>query len=171
MKAAIILALMCFLVPPERQRHNGEEADAARGRYQVIARAIASVAESRTEALYLVTVARHESSFAEPVHSGEVRGDDGRSHGLFQELCGRGDMAECPGGELAKDIQGTGEVATARATASALRLLRRAVGKGASPADVFARYGGVRDRDDPRIRARVATFQRLRRRTAKEGNK
>lgn len=165
MKTAVILALMVFLVPPQRQTVNGEEEKDARKRYETIAEAIHEVASADvTLTQYLIVVARHESAFKRSVHVGKERGDDGQAWGLFQELVGREPTKRVRGMPYrARDLVGVNAAATRRAvTVAAARLgpaIRSCKGNAAC---VFRRYGGVRSKDDPRIRARVSTLRRIR---------
>lgn len=160
-----ILALMILLVPPHFQA-DGEEQ--ARERYATIAESIAALSDDTDLTRYLLTIAKHESDFRRDIHSGDLRGDEGRSWGLFQILCGRDPDAEVPGdsGLRARHIVGTSKVQTANAVYAAITLLRPIIARcRAKPLCVFRTYGGVRGKGDrkteERINARVATFERL----------
>ena len=177
MTAKIILALMVLLVPPKAQQARETEADAT-ARYSVIAEAIAAEAgDDARLARFLVTVARHESSFRRDIHSGKKRGDGGRSWGLFQIMVSEHATQLLPrkargtDGKLlrARDIAGTTPVATRNAAKAAAHYLRPIIEKCAgAPLCVFSAYGGVsktRIAGDEKLRdrlaARVATYRRL----------
>lgn len=164
MKAAAILGLMTLLVPPKRQEINKESEADARARYAVIAGAIATEAKGdKTLARYLLTIVRHESSFVRGVHSGKLRGDAGKAVCVAQLLVGRG--TDRFTGRFAHQLVGTSPAATARCinTAAAYVRFARRRCKTGGPACVFQVYGGVRRASDPRIRARVNTYAKLRR--------
>lgn len=58
------------------------------GHASAIAADIAAVSDSADDAAALVAIAWHESHFRPDVDSGKVRGDAGRSWGLWQIRCG-----------------------------------------------------------------------------------
>ena len=167
MTAYTVYILIALLVHPTR--HADEPAADAWSRYGVIAEAIAAEAKG-DEALtrYLLTVAMHESSFSRKAHDGRARGDDGRSWGLYQIMCGRRMNARAPGTDYeAHHIIGVGPKATRRATEAAAIHLRTHIAacKGA-PRCVFLRYGGLKRMPAPgkvadRINARLTTYGRL----------
>jgi hypothetical protein len=169
MNTATLLAIMLALVPPENHKHNGESEADARARYGVIAEAIADEADGDTRlALFLVVVARYESAFARKVHDGRIRGDDGKSWGLFQIMCGRRMGHAVPGTDYrAAQIVGVDKAATERAAdAAAVHLRTHAKRCKGSPACVFKGYGGISKTakgsdTDKRIASRVGTFRRL----------
>lgn len=148
-----------MLVPPSAQEkfHDEPEAD-ARARYAVIAEAVAGeVGGDMRLARYLLTVAKHESSFTRAVHSGAKKGDALRSWGLFQIMCGRYPISRVPGTKYkAHEIVGVDLAATKRATKAAAVHLRRAIRrcKGA-PLCVFRGYGGVSRTYSPKVKARL----------------
>jgi len=164
MKTLIILALMIGLVPPKYQKE-GEEL--ARVRYQVIAAAISAEAKGDIRlARFLITVAKHESSFRLDIHSGKKRGAAGEA-GLFQVMVGK-DGKILRHKYTAKQVIGVSPEATARAVEVAAVYLRPIiVGCYGAPLCVFKRYGGIpRDRLTQgelrrRLLARVATYQQL----------
>ena len=173
MHPIIIYALMTWLVPLTAHKHHSESLDDASDRYATIAMAIANEArDDETLALYLITIARHESAFTRTVHDGTTRGDGGRSWGLFQIMIGLEPskllpLSRNPDRYRAFHIVGTGSQATRRAVRSAAHILRPMIAVcGARPRCVFIRYGGVRaplrGRARPLVLARVATFARLR---------
>jgi hypothetical protein len=136
----------------------------------VIARSIDSEAkQDHTLALYLLTIARHESSYTRTVHIGHTRGDNGRSWGIYQMMCGARADAKVPGTDYtARDIVGVDSESTDRATEVAALWLRGIISRCKGSSDcVFRAYGGVsKTATGPvadRIRARVATFNKLRR--------
>lgn len=170
MTAKLLLLLIALLVPPKHQTHNGETEEAARARYDVIAQAIHSVAgEDHVLAAFLVTVARHESTFRRDIHSGEVRGDGGWSWSLYQLNLGPRSDSVVPGTKWrARDIVGVELAPTRRATHSAAIHLRKAIKVcHGEPLCVFKRYGGVsktmaKDKKvAERLRARVKTYRRV----------
>ena len=112
---------MLSLVPAKAQERHGETAEGAKARYGVIAKAIASVsANDRQLATFLIAVAKHESSFTRAVHSGKKKGDAGRSHSLWQLMCGRYPISKCPRtGLMVKDIVGVKLAPTTRAAGAA----------------------------------------------------
>lgn len=165
MKAAAIVVLMCLLVPPGK--HRTEDEDQARARYATVATAIAAEAKTRAEALYLLTVYRHESAFHRDVHRGLERGDDAKSWCLGQILLGQHAWTKVPGTDYrARDLVGLELGATRRCTEVALTKLRRGIAScGANrPTCVLRSYGGVTSKNHPGITARAKTFQRLQRR-------
>jgi hypothetical protein len=169
MTKAAILALMFALVPPARQIHNDEAEDAARVRYAVIAEAIREVSHGDAElARYLLTVARHESSFTRGVHTGVIRGDGGRSWSLYQFNLG-GPTAAVPRTPwVAMEVVGVDYLATYRPTSAAAGWLAPYIEScRGNVACVFQRYGSVENAEDPRILARVSTYRKLQRLTAK----
>ena len=156
---------MTLLIPPSFQPET--ETD-ARTRYAVIASAIASEAGTDARlARFMITVAKHESSFARNVHAGERRGDGGRSWGLFQIMCGRHPTGIVPGTSYrARDIVGIDTAATQRAASAVAFHLRKGIKAcSGAPMCVFKRYGGVSQTVTPkqrkRLEARVATYWRL----------
>lgn len=170
----LLLTLMTLLVPLKVQKiSHGESEDDARARYAMIAEVVAEEAgEDETLMLFLLAVARHESGYVKKVHAGKLRGDDGRSWGLFQVMVGyhpTDRIKDHPKGWLARDIAGTSRQATERAVWTAAWILRPIVEdcKG-GPTCVFKRYGGVaagpmRGETKESIEARVSTFHKLRR--------
>lgn len=167
----LIFSLLISLIPLNVHEVTHDESEAsARARYEHIAASVAEEAEDShlLLALYLITVARHESALALPVHTGEVRGDHDRSWGLYQIMCGPHQTDPVPGTDYqARDIVGTTRAATERATEAAavhLRAHMKRCGARNAPC-VFRAYGGVsKTATGPvadRIAARVATFQRL----------
>ncbi len=165
MKTLIILALMIGLVPPKYQKE-GEEL--ARVRYQVIAAAISiESSEDRTLALFMITVARHESSFRLDIHSGSKRGAAGEA-GLFQVMVENDPPHRVIGHTYtATEIMGTDLKSTRRAAEVAAAFLAPRIDKcNAEPLCVFASYGGVSRSSGgvvgKRLAARVATYERLR---------
>lgn len=164
MQSATLLAIMLALVPPANHKHNGESEESARARYEVIAEAVAEESKGNARlALFLLVVARYESTFARKVHTGKVRGDKGRSWGLFQIMCGPRPDGVVPGTEYrAREIVGVDELATSKATHAAAVHLRKHLARCKGSARcVFMNYGGVSQTGDPRIAARVGTFARL----------
>lgn len=185
MLATKILALLVMLVPPAQQKHNGEDEAAALARYGIIANAISvEAAADDALALFLVTTARHESSFSIKVHDGRRRGDceyeqwsDGKlriapgtckSWGLFQINCGKSRRAKCPSLPYrANEIIGTDEPATERATkAGATHLRKHIKGCKGRPLCVFRGYvGAPRGPMSKRVASivlpRVWTYRRL----------
>lgn len=170
MKAAVLATLIALLVPPVHQTHNGESEDDARARYGVIAEAVADEAlDDKRLALFLLTVARHESSFVRKVHSGKVRGDKGKSWSLFQFNVGRSPRSKVPGTSYrAHEIVGVDTASTSRAVDAAATWLRPMIKRcNGRPRCVFIRYGGISKSaaKSPRVRrmldARVATYRRL----------
>jgi hypothetical protein len=172
MKAAIIFLLMMFLIPADKQTNHGETETQAKDRYAVIARAITDEAQDDKQlTLFLLTIAKHESSFRKDIHSGKVKGDQGRSWGLFQMLCGRSPNAKVPGTKYkAKDIVGVDYKSTrqaANATGFHIRkFIKRCNGR---PMCVFKIYGGVGKNPKPktlkRLQARVRTYRLLQQKT------
>ena len=165
----LILVAMLSLVPAKAQERHGETAEGAKARYGVIAKAIASVsANDRQLATFLIAVAKHESSFTRAVHSGKKKGDAGRSHSLWQLMCGRYPISICPrSGLMVKDIVGVKLAPTTRAAGAAGGHLRRAIKSCRGRAEcVFKYYGGVSKTTNlkvqGRIDARVKTYRRLR---------
>ncbi len=168
MNALSVLALIVLLVAPVNQEHNGESEADARVRYDTIAEAIANEAgDDWRLAMFLITVARHESTFKRANHSGEVRSDHGKSWGLYAVYCGRDPNSRVPRTKYrAHEIVGVDAAATARAThAAAIHLRPRIVGCGGIPMCVFKGYGGVGKDVSPetqkRLEARVRTYRRL----------
>jgi hypothetical protein len=132
-------------------------------RYSTIATAIADEAGvDDVLARYLITVARHESSYRLDVMNCATLGDEGRSFGTFQILTGAGRARFT--GYRGPELCGVDLSATARATATAAAYLRFALQRcgGDRPSCVFSVYGGVTTKADPRIVARVGTWFRLR---------
>lgn len=158
----LILALMIALIPPSYQKD-----DNARERYYSIAAEIAWQANDQTLAFFLLTIARHESSFRYDIHNGDTLGDQGRSWGLFQFFCGRSSDAKVPGTDYrAHEIVGVGGVATARAVHAAVIWLKPFIKAcGGRPMCVFKMYGGVGKHPDEKTRVRlverVTTYERL----------
>lgn len=160
----LVLALICLLVPPANQKHNGEDEDAASARYAVIADAVADESGAdRRLAAFLLTVARHESAFVRTVHTGKRRGDRGRSWGLFQIMCGLRADSVVPATEYrAREIVGVNAASTRRAVDAAAVHLRKHIKRcKGQPTCVFKSYGGVSRTGDKRIVARVNTYHRL----------
>jgi len=167
-----ILVIISMLVPASAQEKFRQEPEAeARARYAVIAEAIAGeVGGDIRLARFLLTVAKHESSFARSVHSGKKKGDAGWSWGLYQIRCGRHPGARVPGTKYqAHEIVGVDLAATKRATNAAAGYLRRLIRvcKG-EPLCVFRGYGGVSrtysTKVGTRLNARVKTYKSLTRR-------
>ncbi len=167
---ALILALMLMLVPAEAQKHNGESAEAAQARYGVIADAIA--AEARDDlrlSRFLVTIARHETTFRQVMHSGEKKGDHGTSWGLYQIKCGHKPDSKVWNLKIkCRDLVGVSPKATAVATKAAATFLRPIIERCyGAPICVFKAYGGIpQDRLTTgtlrkRLLARAATYRRL----------
>ncbi len=124
MKATLILALMTMLVPPKLQTYNGESEADAKARYAVIASAQSGL-EDETLTLLLVTTSRHESAYVRSVHSGKRAGDEGRSHTIYQFMCGRSPDCVIPRTKLrVKDVVGVDLASTRRATTAAKIHLR-----------------------------------------------
>lgn len=170
MKAAILLILMMFLIPAEKQKHETETE--SKDRYATIAKAISDESQSDKQlSLFLLTIARHESSFSKAIHSGKRRGDQGRSWGLYQMLCGRSKFAKVPGTKYkAKDIVGIDYKSTRRATYATAFHIRKIIKRcGGRPMCVFKVYGGVgkktNKKTQKRLEARVRTFHLLKRKT------
>lgn len=168
MTTPTILALICLLVPPAAQEHNGERIDRARERYEVIADGIFEVAgEDERLVLFLLTIAKHESSFRRSIHAGEVKGDAGRSWGLFQLNLGPKPETEIKDTPYrAEDIVGVDEKATRRAVEVTAGLIApRIESCQGAPYCVFKAYAGVAG-DPPyemevRLRSRVNTYRKL----------
>jgi hypothetical protein len=171
MKAATIAALIALLIPPANHKPAGETEDDARARYAVIAEAVHDVAgDDERLVLFLLTVARHESTFRRKVHSGATRGDNGFAWSLFQLNIGsRKTSTKIPRTEYTLgEIVGVDLASTKRATIAASTYLRPAIKrcKGA-PRCVFANYGGLSKseaRKPERVKqldVRVATYRRL----------
>jgi len=165
----IILSSMLMLIPAKAQERHGETVDGAKARYGVIAEAVAKVSDNdRQLAAFLIAVAKHESSFTRAVHSGKKKGDAGRSHSLWQLMCGRYPISKCPRTGLAvKDIVGVKLAPTTRAAGAASGHLKRAIKSCRGRAEcVFKYYGGVSKTTNlkvqGRIDARVKTYRRLR---------
>ncbi len=175
--SALLLSLMVLLVPPKAHQHSGEAEADARARYGVIAEAIAAEAgDDQRLALFMLTAARYESTYARSVHTGRVKGDGGRSWSIFQIMCGKRADSVVPGTKMrARDIVGADAASTARAAKAAAVHFRRhiKVCKGRAVC-VFKNYGGVtrtaKGQVLDRIRQRVTTYQRLRARLAKAGS-
>ena len=172
MTSVIILALITFLVPPQHQKKR-ETIVEAKARYAVIAKAISAEAGAdKTLALFLLSVARHESAFRRDIHTGTRRGDGGRSWGLFQIMCGPTTRSPVPmpfsRGTIyrAGQIVGVDYASTRRAAhASAIwlrRHIRRCNGKAMC---VFKSYAGTSLTHTPTMRkklaARVKTYRAL----------
>jgi hypothetical protein len=161
----LFLALIVFLSPPSNQKWNGEDVDEALARYHVIAEAVTFEAgKDRRLALFMLATGKHESGFAIGVHAGKVRGDGGRSWGLFQLMCGKRPTCRIPGTSFeAREIVGVDLDSTRRSAKAAATHLRIGIEKcGGVPSCVFRRYvGGKVPATDPRIRARVNTYLRL----------
>lgn len=164
----IILAAMLTLIPTKAQERHGEAAAAAAIRYAVVADAVADAANgSARMAALLLTVAKHESSLRREVHTGKIRGDGGRSWGLWQVLCGKAGDA-CPRTELeAFQLVGVDAPATRIAAGLAAQYLR-AAGKRCRWRSrcIFMAYGGVSKTTNLKVRgridARVKTYRFLR---------
>ena len=164
-----LLVLISMLVPASAQEklHNEPEAK-AKARYSVIAEAITGEADGDMRlARFLITVAKHESSFTRAVHSGRKKGDAGRSWGLYQIMAGRYPISQVPGTKYkAHEIVGVDIEATRRSTEAAAFHLRRAIRRcKGEPFCVFRSYGGVSRTYSPKVRARlearVRTYSRL----------
>jgi hypothetical protein len=158
-------------------------------RYALIAEVMAEAAQAegwpgtpRELWRMLVTLAYHEGGLRRDVHEGTTRGDcDYRErHGVAELIPGScrshclGQIFLRPGdrttrGYRADDLVGLDRAATTRCIETMVDRLSAArrsceaqhCAKGPHPACVFAIYGGVRGTNDPRIRARVAAFERL----------
>lgn len=161
----LILALMMILIPPKYQAE--DEAD-ARERYYSIATEIAwATNDDQRLALFLLTIARHESSFRYDIHNGDKLGDHGRSWGLFQILCGTNRNADVPKTAYkAHQIIGVDTASTARAVDAAVIIVRPLVEScGGRPMCVFKAYGGIGKNVDEKTRTRlverVTTYKRL----------
>lgn len=180
----LLLVVMLLLVPARAQEHRGEEADAAKDRYARIAQAVAEEAKGDQRlAAFLLSIAKHESTYARAVHSGKKRGDGGRSYGLFQLQLPR--MAihhtdvripDHPKGWRGKDIVGTDFESTRRAVWTAAWVLRPKVKACHGNAEcVFRSYGGLPPRGalkpkvKERIDGRVETYFKVRRLMKKKG--
>lgn len=162
-----------FLIPAEKQKNETETE--SKTRYATIAKAISDEAkDDKRLALFLLTIARHESSFSKAIHSGAKRGDQGRSWGLFQILCGRSENARVPGTKYkAKDIVGTDYESTLRAANATAIHIRKFIKRcGGRPMCVFKIYGGVgknpNKKTQKRLNARVRTYRLLQSKTAKK---
>lgn len=166
-----LLSLMVSLVPPSNHKYGGENESDARERYETIATAISDISGDDVRlAKFLLTIARHESTFRKDVHSGENKGDQGRSWGLYQIMCGRKSTNEVPGTSgkyLARDIVGTDWKRTYQATDAAAIVLRPIIERCSGNARcVFMAYGGVSKTNIEtdvrrRINARVRTYRGL----------
>lgn len=168
MTISTILALILLLVPASRQTHNDETEADARVRYDTIADAVAHEAGTDERlGLFMLTVARHESTFRRDTHSGKHRGDAGRSVSIFQIKCKRGDMARVPFTDFrVHEIVGVDIESTRNAASAVATILRpRIKGCGGAPLCVFKAYGGIAGKPAPdvqaRLDARVATYRRL----------
>lgn len=168
MRSALILSLVCWLVPAEHQTHNDETVDHAVERYATIADAVHEVAGADERlVLFMLTVGKHESHFRRVIHSGAERGDHGRSWGMFQKWIGRSRDARIPGTPYrARDIVGVDADSTRRAVEVAAADLAPCIERaGGRPMGVFKCYGGVGAHPDEvtlkRLQARVATFNKL----------
>lgn len=153
-----ILVLISMLVPAKAQVRHGETEVDAKKRYAVIAEAVAGEAAGDIRlAHFLLTVAKHESSFTRAVHSGKKKGDGLRSWGLYQIMCGKSRNAVVPATQYrAHEIVGVDLAATKRATDAAAGYLRFAIRKcKGEPACVFRRYGGVSQTYSPKVKARI----------------
>lgn len=168
---AVILALLCSLIAPKNQQ--GETLDEARARYETIAEAITWASDdSRTVALYLVTIARYESAFWRNVHEGSLGGD------CDHDEEGKPIMATCKSwcavqinfdkrkhapltGYTREQLVGLDAASTRRCFETGAAFVRYALKRcGDRPACVFATYGGVSS-TDPRLASRVKTYRRL----------
>ena len=174
MKATLILTLMTMLVPPKAQTHNGETETAARDRYGVIADAIQDDDDDDLMTLLLVTTARHESAFVRSVHSGKRRGDKtkkapkGRSWSIYQFMCGPRSSCKIPKTDYtAKDVVGVDLESTERASDAARIHLGFYIKRCAGQVWCIMRNyigapkGKLSKKNLKVVRARVATFYRL----------
>lgn len=166
MKTGLILALMLKLIPAHYQTVVSDETEKeAVNRYGMIAEAINGVSKGDAVlARYLLTVFRHESSFNRSVHTGDVRGDAGRSWCLGQIMIGTNPRSTSRFTAYpAKKLVGADLASTtrcARTAAAYLRWARRRC-KNDNPSCVFRAYGSVRSAKDKRIVARVSTYNRI----------
>ena len=168
MKATFIAALIAMLVPTTSHKFHGETPEQAGARYDTIGRSMAQVAGNDVQlAALLITVARHESTFTLPVHTGKIRGDAKRSWGLYQIMCARHPGSRVPGTKFkAGQIVGIDAASTLRATKAAAIHLRAHIKPCKGHAEcVLKRYGGVgrnaSKKTLSRIKARVSTYRRL----------
>jgi hypothetical protein len=111
---------------------------------------IAAVAETREEALLLVTVARHESSFDPRVERCEVKGSVGEIT-TYQLRADR--MSPEQRERLCSSHRVAAKIARDR--------LARFLGKNGTVRNALMLYAGRTNPNDKRIEARVATFERL----------
>jgi hypothetical protein len=170
MQATLIATLLALLVPTTNHK-NAETDTEASARYAVIAEAIADeTVDDEPLALFLLTVAKFESTLRLDVHAGDVRGDNGFAWSLFQLNVGSRDAATViPRTEITLgEIVGVDIASTRRATHVAALYLRRSIKRcNGEPRCVFAGYGGLskHEASKPKRRAqldaRVATFRRL----------
>lgn len=174
---AVLLMVMMFLVPVKAQKHRGEEEASAKERYDTIARAVAEEADGDEQlAAFLLTIGKHESTYAKKVHSGDKRGDAGRSYGLFQlqlpvDAIHHRDVRipDHPKGWRGKDIVGTDLASTKRAVWTTAWILRPKIKACKGNAEcVFRSYGGLGSGELPpkvkeRIDGRVETYFTTRR--------
>lgn len=143
-----------------------EQPDEGRARYATIAKAIADTAGEGWP--YVVTVMNHESGFRRDVHEGVgkwSRGDGGHSWSLGQILLDRAGAMKAPvTGYTGRELVGLGDAATRRCAETVWAYLSAglaACGPVATASCVFTRYGGLSG-PDPRIAARVGTFDKAR---------
>jgi len=177
LQAATIAALIALLTPPANHKPAGEEPDDVRARYAVIAEAVHGEAGDDTSlALFLLTVAKHESTFRRDVHSGAMRGDNGFAWSLFQLNIGsRKTTTKIPQTDFTLgEIVGVDDASTKRATKAASVYLRPAIKRcNGAPRCVFMNYGGLSKKESRKpsrakqLDARVATYHRLAARVAK----
>jgi hypothetical protein len=97
-----------------------------------VAVAIATVAETKDDAIGLITIGDAESKFCKRVHSGEVRGGPGE--GIWQLE---------PGSHRKPPYSGLSADATIHAAGEALWLWRHSYSCGSSLTARFRVYGGV----------------------------
>lgn len=159
----IILWTMLALIHPARR-------DPGIARYELIAEAIDQQSASIKEAALLIAVSRHESGdWSLAVHSGKVKGDDGKSWCLMQLMLGRSGSATLgpwrpPNGWHGEDIVGTERITTMRCVATGaafLRHLRKRVCKiGDGVRCMIATYLGLRSSSrHPEVLARIITYR------------
>jgi hypothetical protein len=164
LNTAAVFAVMVTLAPIRIQESRGEGPYEAIDRYYTIAESIAE--QPKALRPYLIVVGWKESGFWLDVHSGALRGDNGRSWGLFQFHVGDDPNASLPGYSwCAKDVIGTRYIPTLRAASYAAWRLRALVHRCSSSACVFGKYGGVKRsawHTDDRITDRVNVLKKVR---------
>lgn len=170
MSTALIIALMVAIVPLDRHRFHAETEASALDRYWTIANSIVGEGADEDLTLFLLATARHESGFGHKVHSGERKGDNGKSWGLYQIMCGP--LASCQIPRLpeftAGEIVGITDLNTRYATHVGSVHLRFHIKRcGGNPHCVFKNYMGAPSplsvEHQRRVNARVSTFYRLKR--------